>query len=229
MTNPLRLLSDLYFARAQRGVAALLQNVTFSLAAGDRLGLIGANGAGKSTLLRVLAGIYRPTQGTVTVNGEAKGLFDISLGMQNDATGLENIYMRGLQMGLELRQIRALIPDVIAFSGLGAAIEKPLASYSAGMRLRLAISVSTMIEPDILLLDEWIGTGDSAFRKKVTTRMMDLVEKSHGLVLATHNTSLMRQLCNRGLVLDAGRVVFHGSVDEALAYYEDDDPGELAT
>ncbi|MCB1934248.1 MAG: ATP-binding cassette domain-containing protein, partial [Candidatus Accumulibacter sp.] len=114
---------------------------------GERLGLIGANGAGKSTLLRVLAGIYTPSAGRLTVNGTAKGLFDISLGMHPEATGLENIYMRGLQMGLGLKQIRALIPEVLEFSELGEHIEKPLATYSTGMRLRLAIAVSTMIEP----------------------------------------------------------------------------------
>lgn len=219
MTNPLRLLSDLYFVRAQRSVATLLQDITFSLAPGDRLGVIGANGAGKSTLLRVLAGIYQPTQGFLRVNGTARGLFDISLGMQNDATGLENIYLRGLQMGLDVEHIRGLIPDVLEFAELRDAIEKPLATYSTGMRLRLAVAVSTMVEPDILLLDEWIGAGDAAFREKVKVRMMGLLEKSRGLVLATHSTGLMSDLCNRGLVLERGRVAFYGTIEEALEVY----------
>lgn len=217
--NPLRLLGDLYFTRAQRRVDTLLQGVTFTLMPGDRLGVIGMNGAGKSTLLRVLAGIYTPSQGTLTVRGTAKGLFDISLGMLNDATGLENIYLRGLQMGLELKQIRALIPEVLAFSELKDSIDKPLATYSTGMRLRLAIAVSTMIEPEILLLDEWIGAGDTAFREKVRMRMLSLVERSSGLVLATHNVSLMRDLCTKGLVLDGGRTAFYGPIDEALDFY----------
>lgn len=219
MSNPLRLLSDLYLSRSKRGMATLLEGMTFSLQPGERLGLIGANGAGKSTLLRVLAGIYQPSSGVLKVNGVAKGLFDISLGMHPEATGLENIYMRGLQMGLGLREIRALIPEVLEFSELADDIEKPLATYSTGMRLRLAIAVSTMIEPDILLLDEWIGAGDARFNEKVKARMMGLVEGSRGMVIATHNAGLMKSLCTHGLVLEKGRVVFSGKVDAALAFY----------
>jgi ABC-type polysaccharide/polyol phosphate transport system ATPase subunit len=219
MTNPMRLLSDLYFARTQRGIATLLDNISFALQPGERLGVIGPNGAGKSTLLRLLAGIYQPTQGKLLVNGTARGLFDISLGMHSEATGLENIYMRGLQMGIELKQIRELVPEVLEFSGLDEALEKPLSTYSSGMRLRLAIAVSTMIKPDILLLDEWIGAGDTDFREKVKSRMMSLVETSRGLVLATHSSRLMRDLCTKGLLLDKGRIVFYGSIDDALDHH----------
>jgi len=221
MANPSRIISDLYLSRSKRSMATLIDSVSFTLAPGERLGLIGSNGAGKSTLLRVLAGIYRPSSGQLTVNGTAKGLFDISLGMHPEATGLENIYMRGLQMGLSLKHIRTLIPQVMAFSELVDDIEKPLAAYSTGMRLRLAIAVSTMIEPDILLLDEWIGAGDAAFNAKVRNRMMNLVEGSRGLVLATHNTGLMKSLCTHGMVLDKGRSIFIGPVEDALAFYKD--------
>ncbi|MBC7284269.1 ATP-binding cassette domain-containing protein [Hoeflea sp.] len=219
MANPSRIITDLYLARGKRTLATLIDSVSFTLSPGERLGLIGSNGAGKSTLLRLLAGIYKPSSGRLTVNGTAKGLFDISLGMHPEATGLENIYLRGLQMGLTLKQIRELIPQVMAFSELVSDIEKPLSTYSTGMRLRLAIAVSTMIEPDILLLDEWIGAGDAAFNAKVKTRMMSLVEGSRGLVLATHNTGLMKSLCTHGMVLDKGRSTFIGPVDEALAFY----------
>ena len=222
LANPSRILSDLYLSRRRRTVMTLLENITLTLRPGERLGLIGGNGAGKSTLLRVLAGIYTPSSGQLTVHGSAKGLFDISLGMHPEATGLENIYMRGLQMGLSLKEIRALIPAVLEFSELTADIEKPLGTYSAGMRLRLAISVSTMIEPDILLLDEWIGTGDARFSEKVKVRMMKLVERSRGLVIATHNAALMKSLCTHGLVLAKGRVTFAGEIGEALARYRAD-------
>ena len=219
LANPMSLLRDLYLSRDERAVATLLARITFKLHAGERLGLIGANGAGKSTLLRVLAGIYAPSSGSLTVHGTAKGLFDISLGMHPDATGLENIYLRGLQMGLGLKEIRALIPEVLAFSELADDIEKPLATFSTGMRLRLAIAVSTMIEPDILLLDEWIGAGDARFNAKVRARMMSLVEESRGLVIATHNAGLMKSLCTHGLVLAGGRNVYYGKVDDALAFF----------
>lgn len=222
LANPARLLTDFYLSRSKRSFATLLDRVSFTLMPGERLGLIGANGAGKSTLLRVLAGIYTPSAGRLTVNGTAKGLFDISLGMHPEATGLENIYMRGLQMGLGLKQIRALIPEVLEFSELGEHIEKPLATYSTGMRLRLAIAVSTMIEPDILLLDEWIGAGDARFNAKVKQRMMGLVEGSRGLVLATHNVALMKSLCTHGLVLEGGKAAFLGPVEDALTFYAGD-------
>jgi ABC-type polysaccharide/polyol phosphate transport system ATPase subunit len=220
LVNPLGMIRDLYLARSKRTVATLLDGITLKLMPGERLGLIGANGAGKSTLLRLLSGIYRPSSGQLTVNGVTKGLFDISLGMHPEATGLENIYLRGLQMGLSLKQIGALVPEVIAFSELEGELDKPLATYSSGMRLRLAIAISTMIEPDILLLDEWIGAGDAQFNAKVKDRMLGLVEDSRGLVLATHNATLMRSLCTHSIVLQKGRIVFSGRVDEGLDFYK---------
>ena len=222
LSNPSRFLTDLYFVRTRRGTVTILNDISFTLKPGQRLGVIGANGAGKSTLLRLLAGIYQPTDGQLTVNGSAKGLFDISLGMNAEATGLENIYMRGLQMGLKLRQIKQLVPEIVGFAELEEAIENPLNTYSSGMRMRLAFSVSTMVEPDILLLDEWIGAGDAHFRQKIKTRMQGLVESSRGLVLATHNVSLMKGLCTHGLVLRKSKMLFCGDLDEALDVYKND-------
>lgn len=220
MKNPLSMIIDFYFSSGLRSDVSLLDNISFKLQPGERLGLIGANGAGKSTLLRLLAGIYLPSFGNLEVNGVAKGIFDISLGMHQEATGLENIYLRGLQMGLDLTDIRSFIPDVMSFSELDHHIYRPLASYSAGMRLRLAIAISTMVAPDILLLDEWIGAGDERFNAKVKERMISLIEDSRGLVLATHNAGLMKSLCTHGLILDRGHAVFLGSVDDALEYYK---------
>jgi ABC-type polysaccharide/polyol phosphate transport system ATPase subunit len=197
----------------------ILDKVSFQLGRGERLGVIGANGAGKSTLLRVIAGIYAPSSGRVTVDGTAEGLFDISLGMHPEATGLENIYLRGLQMGLSLKTIRACVEEVIEFSELQESIERPLNTYSTGMRLRLAVALSTMIAPDLLLLDEWIGAGDAHFRDKVKKRMDAFVEKSGALIIATHNAALMKSLCTHGLVLDKGKMLFFGSVDDALSRY----------
>lgn len=222
LSSPTRFLSDLYFSKTRRGLVTLLKDINLTLHAGERLGVIGANGAGKSTLLRVLAGIYKPTAGELHVNGQAKGLFDISLGMQQEATGLENIYMRGLQMGLSLKEIRGLVEEVVAFAELEDDIDKPFNTYSTGMRLRLAFSISTTIKPDILLLDEWIGAGDARFSEKVKKRMDSLVEKSLGLVLASHNVGLMQNLCTHGLVLNQGKIVFYGDVDEAQEFYDKD-------
>ncbi len=222
LSSPGKFLRDLYFFRTQREIVTILDNISFTLHPGERLGLIGSNGAGKSTLLRVIAGIYRPSSGNLMVNGTAKGLFSITMGMSPEATGLENIYMRGLQMGLKLNEIKKLVPEIVAFSELDDAIESPLNTYSTGMSMRLAFSVSTMVEPDILLLDEWIGTGDARFRDKVKARMDKLVEDSRGLILASHNTALMKNLCTRGLVLSKGKMIFCGEIDEALDIYAND-------
>lgn len=220
LSNPSSLLKDFYLSKTQRRHMTLVDNVSLTLTQGMRLGLMGANGAGKSTLLRLLAGIYHPTTGSLKVNGSAKGLFDVSLGMHPEATGLENIYMRGLQMGLSLQEIKSLIPEVVAFAELEQDIDKPFATYSAGMKLRLAVSISTMIEPDILLLDEWVGAGDVRFRQKVTERMNRLVLQSRGLVLATHSSSLMRKVCTHAMVMDKGRVIFQGELAEAEEFYK---------
>jgi ABC-type polysaccharide/polyol phosphate transport system ATPase subunit len=221
LSNPSRLLTDLYTARTKRGVKTILDDISFTLAPGQRLGIIGGNGAGKSTLLRVLAGIYVPTSGELTVNGTAKGLFDISLGMNQEATGLENIYMRGLQMGLKLGEIKELVPEIVAFAELQDVIEQPFNTYSSGMRLRLAVSISTMIEPDILLLDEWLGAGDARFSEKVKKRMEGLVERSRGLIIATHNEALMKSLCTHGLLLSRGKMVACGELLPVLEQYKE--------
>lgn len=222
MANPASFLGSLYGVRSRRSEATLLENITLTLDRGERLGLIGGNGAGKSTLLRVLAGIYAPTAGKLEVNGTVRGLFAISLGMNAEATGLENIYLRGMQMGFTLGEIRRMVPEIVAFAGIEDAIGKPLVTYSAGMKLRLAFAISSIVEPDILLLDEWIGTGDDQFRARVKARMDQLVERSSALVIATHNRGLMKSLCTRGVVLKQGRIAFSGKVDDCLAWYGDD-------
>jgi ABC-type polysaccharide/polyol phosphate transport system ATPase subunit len=219
LNNPSRFLMDLYLARTRRSIVTILDGISFTLQPSQRLGLIGANGAGKSTLLRVLAGIYPPTDGELIINGVAKGMFDISLGMNPEATGLENIYMRGLQMGMKLMQIKALVPQIVSFAELEGAIENPFNTYSNGMKMRLAFSISTLIKPDILLLDEWIGAADAHFNEKIQKRMNRLVKKSRGLVLATHNVELMKSLCTQGLVLDKGKMLFCGDLQEALDIY----------
>ena len=221
MTNPARFITDLYLGRTQRGISTLLKDINLDVMPGERIGILGVNGAGKSTLMRLLAGIYRPTRGTLTQRGSIKGLFDISLGMNPEATGLENIYMRGLQMGMTMSGIKDMIPDILEFSELADAIEKPLNTYSTGMRLRLAVSISTTITPDVLLLDEWIGTGDVRFRDKLHNRMERIITDSKGLVLATHNLGLMKSFCNRGIVLHQGEVLLAGELSDAIRCYQE--------
>ena len=193
---------------------AALDGVSFALEAGDRLGLIGPNGAGKTTLLKVLHGIYEPTAGRVERTGKVDALFNINLGFRGEATGRRNIMLRGLINGWSKEEIEARMEDIIAFSELGDFIDLPLKSYSSGMAARLAFSVATALEPEILLMDEWIGAGDPAFQDKARARMGELTEKAGIIVIASHNHQLLKRVCNKVLELEAGKVKAFQSAEE---------------
>lgn len=217
-SNPLKLFSGLYGFKNSRGEKCLLEKIDFRLMEGESIGVMGSNGAGKTTLLRLLAGVYEPSAGTLITHGTSYGLFNVQAGMKPEASGIENIYLRGLQMGLGFSEIGAALEEVQEFADIGEAIHDPLNSYSNGMRMRLALAISTMINPDILLLDEWIGAGDQEFRKKINDRMMELVANSKGLMLATHNRDLMSKLCNKGIVMQDGTIKFYGPIEDALEF-----------
>jgi len=186
-------------------VVSALNNVSFRLEAGDRLALVGPNGSGKTTLLRVLAGVYAPDDGSLETVGKVASLLDLTLGLQPTATGFENIYLRGLIAGLTKAQIQAKTAEIAAFSGLGAFLGLPLKTYSSGMLARLAFAVATSVDADILLMDEWIAVGDADFRTSARDRLLSLIEKSHIMVLASHDTSLVKGLCNKFLHLEHGQ------------------------
>lgn len=183
-----------------------LENVTFSLDSGDRLGLVGANGAGKTTLLKVLYGIYEPTSGRVDIAGRVDALFNINLGFRPEATGRRNIELRGLINGWKPKEIAARMDEIIEFSELGDFIDMPFKAYSQGMAARLAFSVATALEPEILLMDEWIGAGDPGFQEKAQKRMNALAEQAGIIVLASHSHSLLQRTCNKVLELHKGQV-----------------------
>ncbi|WP_157014697.1 ABC transporter ATP-binding protein [Mesorhizobium xinjiangense] len=191
-----------------------LDGVSFALEAGDRLGLVGSNGAGKTTLLKVLYGIYEPTSGTVDIDGRVDALFNINLGFRREATGRRNIELRGLINGWSPEQIEGRMADIIEFSELGDFIDLPFKSYSQGMAARLAFSIATAMEPEILLMDEWIGAGDPAFQEKARARMGELAEKAGIIVLASHNHGLLSKTCNKVLELGNGRSNYFGSSDD---------------
>jgi len=196
-----------------------LERITTRLEVGDRVGLIGHNGSGKSTLLKLLAGIYAPTSGTVSREGVVGSLLDISLGMSPDATGRENIYLRGALQGLSRREITRLVPGIIEFSGLGDFIELPMRTYSSGMLLRLAFSISTVLSPDILLMDEWLAVGDEEFQAKAEARLHEVVSQTAILVIASHSASLIRNQCTRVIYLEHGRLIADGTPDDVLPMY----------
>lgn len=190
----------------QRHFVTALDKVSFSLSPGDRLGLVGMNGAGKTTLLKVLYGIYSPTSGKVIVDGRVDALFNVSLGFRPEATGRRNIVLRGLINGWSISEIERRMDEIIDFSDLGQFIDLPLKSYSQGMAARLAFSVATALEPEILLLDEWIGAGDAQFQEKAKHRLTELTKRAGIVVLASHNTKIIDTICNKTLELEAGRV-----------------------
>ena len=188
-------------------VVQALSNINLELKSGDRLGLIGHNGAGKSTLLRALAGVYEPSSGEFVREGTVASLIDPSLGIEADATGLENIMLRGLVMGMSRKQLDELTPGICEFSGLGEYVNMPVRTYSTGMMMRLAFSISTSVQADILLMDEWLSVGDAEFTEKAERRMQDVVAKSGILVLASHSPELIARECNRVIHLEHGRII----------------------
>ncbi|HYR36440.1 MAG TPA: ABC transporter ATP-binding protein [Burkholderiales bacterium] len=189
-----------------RIVVRALDGVSFELRDGDRIGLVGHNGSGKSTLLRVLSGAYEPVRGTVNVEGRIASMLNISLGMDNEATGYENIFLRGIVMGFRPREIEPLVDEIVAFSELGDYIYMPMRTYSSGMAMRLAFAVSTCVSAEILLMDEWLSVGDAEFSEKAKDRLNNVVGQAKILVLASHDESLIEANCNKIMRLSHGEL-----------------------
>jgi ABC-type polysaccharide/polyol phosphate transport system ATPase subunit len=196
-----------------------LKNISFEAQDGDRVGLIGSNGSGKTTLLRVLAGVYTPTSGSCEVQGDVVPMFDTSLGMNGDATGLESIRICSALWGLTRKQTEATLDDIIAFTELGDYLAMPIRTYSSGMRLRLAFAIATARKPDILLLDEVIGAGDANFFQKAFARLLGLVEQSRILFVASHSSKLIEEICNKAMWLHQGSLIAYGPAEEVVAAY----------
>jgi ABC-2 type transport system ATP-binding protein len=203
-----------------RYVVRALDGISFEIVEGDRVGILGQNGAGKSTLLRTLAGIYEPIDGTIRTTGRTFPLFDLQLGMDQEATGLENIWLRGKMLGLTTKQIKLGIDDVAEFTELGEYLHMPMRTYSTGMALRLAFAISTAIAPEILILDEMIGAGDAAFLAKAEVRLKNFLARTGILVIASHSKSMLRQWCNKGMLLEHGKLIAYGPLVEVAARYE---------
>lgn len=184
-----------------------LDELSFEIKEGERVGLVGHNGSGKTTLLRALSGVYAPTSGRLCVEGRVASLLDITLGMDPDATGYENILMRGIVMGMGPKKMLSMVDEIAEFTDLGEYINMPLRSYSSGMQMRLAFAVSTCVEAEILLMDEWISVGDSAFQDKAAERLNDLIKTTPILVIATHSPDLVNKVCNRKIDLEHGCIV----------------------
>lgn len=197
-----------------------LRDFNLHVEAGERVAVIGHNGAGKSTLLKTIAGIYPIDKGVRDVKGKIRALFDLSLGFDIESTGRENILYRGLLLGGTPSEIRAKTEEIIEFSGLREFIDYPIKSYSSGMLVRLAFSVSTSVTGSILLLDEIMGAGDAAFMKKAQQRIMEMIDKSEILVFVTHDLTTVEQVCNRVVMMEHGHIVADGLPSEIVPYYK---------
>lgn len=207
--------------RPERRLRTILQDINLSFVEGDRIGLIGRNGAGKTSLLNVLTGCYEPTTGRIDVSGSRQALLNVSLGFNYEATVRENVLLRGTAMGIHMAELQELVDPILDFANLREVAHHRLGTLSAGQRMRLGFAISTSVQPDIMLLDEWIGAGDAEFVAKARQRMQDRVSGSRLLVLASHTADLLKRVCNRGVVLEQGTVRFDGEIGEALRVYNE--------
>jgi ABC-2 type transport system ATP-binding protein len=201
-------------------VIEALTGINLTLEHGARVGLVGHNGAGKSTLLRLLAGIYEPTRGLAEVRGRVAPVFDLGVGMDPEISGLENIIVRGLFLGMTRKQMEERVDDIAEFTELGDFLRMPLRTYSTGMRIRLALGVVTSIDPEILLLDEGIGAVDAAFLEKSKKRLSELVDRAGLLVFASHSDEFLRDLCDTAIWMEHGRIREHGDLEHVLSGYK---------
>lgn len=198
-----------------------LTDVSFELEKGDRLGILGFNGAGKSTLLKVIAGVFRPTKGSVERTGVLAPLIELGAGFDPQYTGMENIYLYGACLGYSHKFIDEKLQDIIDFSELKDFIDVPLKNYSSGMKARLGFAIATIVEPDILILDEVLSVGDAKFKKKSEAKLMSLLEKDVTVLFVSHNTDQVRRLCNKAIILDKGKVIDGGDVESVTNHYEE--------
>ncbi|MEG3191879.1 ABC transporter ATP-binding protein [Lysobacter sp. D1-1-M9] len=209
------------FDPPSRRMVRLLDDLSFEINEGDRVAILGRNGAGKSTLLRVLNRVYQPSHGSVTVQGSCQALLNMSLGFNGEATVRENIYLRGIAMGLKSSFLRHQIDPILEFSGLHEKVNHRLRTLSSGQKMRLGFAISTSVQHDIILMDEWVGAGDADFMAKAKERMRSRVGGSKIVVLASHSVGLLRDICNKGLVLERGRLVHAGDISSSLKHYHD--------
>ena len=197
-----------------------LQNVSFTLNKGDRLGILGLNGAGKSTLLKVIAGVYKPTAGTVKRYGKIAPMLELGAGFDPQYTGRENIFLYGAVLGFSKEFLKSKYDEIVAFSELEKFIDVPLKNYSSGMRARLGFAIATIVEPEILILDEVLSVGDAKFKKKSEARIMSMFDKGVTVLFVSHSLEQVKRLCNKAIILEHGKLVASGEVEEVAKIYE---------
>lgn len=197
-----------------------LKDVSFQINKGDRLGILGLNGAGKSTLLKVIAGVLKATEGNVSIKGKIAPLLELGAGFDNQYTGAENIFLYGAVLGYSKEFIKSKYNDIVEFAELDKFINVPLKNYSSGMKARLGFSIATVVEPEILILDEVLSVGDAKFRKKSEKRIRDMFEKGVTVLFVSHSLEQVNRLCNKAILLESGKIIANGTVEEVSAIYE---------
>ncbi|NLY49331.1 MAG: ABC transporter ATP-binding protein [Clostridiales bacterium] len=198
-----------------------LKNISFTVNKGDRVGILGLNGAGKSTLLKIIAGVLKASEGEITVRGKIAPLLELGAGFDPQYTGAENIYLYGAMLGYPKEFISEKFNEIVEFSEIGDFINVPVKNYSSGMKARLGFSIATIVEPDILILDEVLSVGDAKFKKKSEKRILDMFDKGITVLFVSHSTEQVRRICSRAIILDKGSLIADGPVDEICKLYEE--------
>ncbi|MBQ9119546.1 MAG: ABC transporter ATP-binding protein [Lachnospiraceae bacterium] len=198
-----------------------LKDITFQLKAGERLGILGLNGAGKSTLLKIIAGVLKPSEGSVQLNGKIVPLLELGAGFDGQYTGAENIFLYGAMLGYSKAFLKEKFDEIVEFSELGDFINVPLKNYSSGMKARLGFSIATIVEPEILILDEVLSVGDAKFKKKSEKKIKDMFDKGITVLFVSHSIGQVRSLCDKAIILEKGRLIAQGDVETVTAIYEE--------
>ncbi|MBR6222810.1 MAG: ABC transporter ATP-binding protein [Lachnospiraceae bacterium] len=198
-----------------------LKDVSFKLCRGDRIGVLGTNGAGKSTLMKVCAGVFKPTEGTVTKHGRLVPLLELGAGFDKQYTGAENIFLYGAMLGLDKKFIASKFDEIVEFSELKKFIDVPLKNYSSGMRSRLGFSIATTVKPDILILDEVLSVGDAKFKKKSEKKVLSMMDDGASVLFVSHSMKQVKRICNKAIILEQGRLVAAGDVEPMLEKYDE--------
>lgn len=197
-----------------------LKNVSFELEPGDRLGILGLNGAGKSTLLKVIAGVFKPTEGTVKRNGKVVPLLELGAGFDKNYTGKENIFLYGAVLGYDKKYLEEKYDEIVKFSGLKKFINVPIKNYSSGMKSKLGFSIATIAEPDILILDEVLSVGDGKFRKKSEKKILEMMDGGTTVLFVSHSLAQVKRICNKAMILEHGTIKAFGDIDDVAPIYE---------
>lgn len=198
-----------------------LSDVTFQLKKGDRLGILGLNGAGKSTLLKVIAGVQKPSEGSVKVNGRIVPLLELGAGFDKEYTGAENIYLYGTVLGYSKEFIRQKYDEIVEFSELGKFIDVPVKNYSSGMKSRLGFAIATVVQPDVLILDEVLAVGDAKFRKKCEAKIQSMFDSGVTVLFVSHSLPQVTRICNKGIILEHGKLIAQGDIDDIATIYKE--------